>query len=531
MRFSAKLFTVFRPCIVLAACLISANVHAAGKATHVVVIVWDGMRPDFVTPETTPALWKLASQGVIFKRHHPVYISSTEVNGTALATGAYPQESGIVGNNEFRPAINASKPIMTAEIEAVRQGDAVTGDQYLAVPTMAERLHQLGLHTAVAGAKTVALLQDRAPRPGTSPDITLFEGNVLPENLSNRLTTLLGKFPAASPVKTNRDLWTTQALTGLLWEKGVPALSVLWLSEPDATQHATGPGSEASLAAIRSSDDNLARVLAALKQQHAAEQTDVIIVSDHGFSTIATNADIAALLKQQGFSAARELPATGDRPGDILVVSNGGTAFLYVVGHDSALIEKVVHWLQIQPFAGVVFTRKPVEGTFSLADARISSASAPDIALSMRWWPDKSSNGTPGLLALDARAYRPGQGSHASLSPFDMHNTCVAAGPDFRRGFADDLPTGNIDIAPTVLWILGAEPKSKLSGRVLCEALAAAPAPVPVCHPHHLEASWRTEDSTWRQYLDSSEVNGTLYLDQGNGELSKSGSAVPKSGN
>ena len=56
---------------------------------------------------------------------------------------------------------------------------------------------------------------------------------------------------------------------------------------------------------------------------------------------------------------------------------------------------------------------------------------------------------------------------HGSLSPFDMHNTCIAAGPDFRKGAQDDLPTGNIDIAPTILWILGVEPEHKLSGRVL----------------------------------------------------------------
>jgi hypothetical protein len=46
-------------------------------------------------------------------------------------------------------------------------------------------------------------------------------------------------------------------------------------------------------------------------------------------------------------------------------------------------------------------------------------------------------------------------GNHASLSPYDMHNTLVAAGPDLRRGVLDTLPSGNTDLAPTVLWILG----------------------------------------------------------------------------
>src|SRR5437762_4321142 len=33
---------------------------------HVVIVVWDGMRPDFVNKDNTTALWKLAQEGVIF---------------------------------------------------------------------------------------------------------------------------------------------------------------------------------------------------------------------------------------------------------------------------------------------------------------------------------------------------------------------------------------------------------------------------------------------------------------------------------
>src|SRR5258708_39778414 len=54
---------------------------------HVVIVVWDGMRPDFVSEQNTPTLWKLAQSGVIFQNHHSVYPSATIVNGTALVTG------------------------------------------------------------------------------------------------------------------------------------------------------------------------------------------------------------------------------------------------------------------------------------------------------------------------------------------------------------------------------------------------------------------------------------------------------------
>ncbi|MGA2864672.1 MAG: nucleotide pyrophosphatase/phosphodiesterase family protein [Verrucomicrobiota bacterium] len=512
MRLARKLFTTLIPLFA------AASLFAAGKATQVVLLVWDGLRPDFVTEENTPTLVKLARQGVTFKNHHPVYISATEVNGTALATGVYPGQSGIVGNKEYRPALDATKPIMTASLAAIRKADALTGNHYLAFPTVAEILHAQGLRTVIAGAKPVALLHDRFPRSDDRQGVDLFAGKVLPEALAAKLAGQLGPFPAKAKSSPERDAWTTEALTGPLWEKGVPPFSVLWLSEPDSSQHLHGPGSPAALAAIKSADQNLARVLAALAQKGLREQTDIIVVSDHGFSTVARNTDVAKALNEHGFHAGREFPEPGPRQGDILVVGNGGSAFLYVTGHEPALVKKVVHFLQAQPFCGVVLTRQPVAGAFSLEQARLNAATAPDIVLSLRWNRDRNQHGTPGQLCSDQSDYGPGQGMHGSLSPFDMHNTCVAAGPDFRHGVLDDLPTGNIDIAPTVLWLLGVQPSQKQSGRLLREALLQPPAPAPSPKSHHLEASYRAENFLWRQYLNYSTVNGALYLDEGNGQ-------------
>jgi arylsulfatase A-like enzyme len=510
-----KLFTA-----VLFTLASTVTLPAAGTATHVVVVVWDGMRPDFVTPATTPTLCNLAKRGVTFRNHHAAYPSMTEVNGTALATGAYPGESGIIANREFRPAFNASKRVGTEELAVVREGDEITGGHYLNSPTVAEILRSHGMRTAIAGAKGVALLHDRAARSEASEGVNLYAGSTLPESSANVITGLLGQFPAADLTGTNRDLWTRRALTGPLWEQDVPAFSLLWLSEPDHSQHETGPGSPTSLAAIKHADQNLAQVLAALDQKGLRDTTDVIVVSDHGFSTIDQNVDVAAVLTAQGFHAGREFPRGGARGGDVMVVGNGGTVLLYVAGHDQTLIAKVVHCLQTQTFCGVLFTREPVEGAFRLHDARIDSPAAPDIVLAMHWKADESTNGAPGLVYSDYSQYGPGCGMHGSLSPFDMHNACIAAGPDFRKGAQDDLPSGNIDIAPTVLWLLGVVPEHKPSGRVLREALTQpGNSPPPPCETRRLEASFRSIDSTWHQYLECSEINGVLYFDQGNGVL------------
>src|SRR5207302_4740566 len=84
---------------------------------HVVIVVWDGMRPDFVTERNTPALWKLAQEGVTFRNNHAVYPSATHVNGAALLTGVYPDHSGLAVNYDYRPDIDDKKFVSTEQPE------------------------------------------------------------------------------------------------------------------------------------------------------------------------------------------------------------------------------------------------------------------------------------------------------------------------------------------------------------------------------------------------------------------------------
>ena len=126
------------------------------------------------------------------------------------------------------------------------------------------------------------------------------------------------------------DIWTTRALTDVLWKDEVPKFSLLWLSEPDLTEHETAPGSPASLAAIKSSDDNLAKVLAALKAKNALTSTDIFVVSDHGFSTIDLVVDVAARVARGGFRRGARFSPINRNAGQVLVVTLGGSVEFYV---------------------------------------------------------------------------------------------------------------------------------------------------------------------------------------------------------
>ena len=493
---------------------------AAGSEKHVVLVVWDGMRPDFVNSANTPTLYALAHRGVFFAHNHSVYVSSTEVNGTALATGTYPQHSGVIGNREYRPDISPLSPIATESLEVMRKADQQ--GRYLAVPTVAETLQHQGYHTIVAGTKPVALLHDRAERPDDVESVVLFEGQSLPASRSPGIIKVLGPFSDEGDSKTNRDIWTARALTELLWKKEVPSFSLLWLAEPDNTQHTMGVGSAPALAAIHNSDDALSRVVAALKGKGVYDQTDIMVVSDHGFSTISTNVNVLAHLRHAGFKAVRQFDGPPAK-GDVLVVGLGGSVLLYVIGHEEKTIDRLVSFLQTEDSVGTIFTARARAGTFALDEVRIHSAQAPDVVFSMRWTTGTNANGFPGFIASETQGSNlsvTGQkATHASLSPFDLHNTLIAAGPDFRQGMIDEIPSGNVDVAPTILKILGVKPTQPMDGRVLSEALNTSNARSPKIEQRELRAHASLPVGEWTQSLDISEVEGVRYLVKGTGEF------------
>jgi arylsulfatase A-like enzyme len=490
----------------------------ARHGEHVVLVVWDGMRPDFVTGQYAPSLYKLSQEGVFFKNNHSIPITSTEVNGTALATGVYPNRSHIIANKEYRPETDPLAPIATESEQAIHKGDE--NGKYIAVTTLEEVLQNAGYPTAIAGTKAVALLPDRSlnrTSEAAKKSVVLYAGKSNPASAIDEATQALGApFPKEVTFpNTDEDAWTTRALTEFLWKEGVPKFSLLWMSDPDFSQHSTAPGAPIALAAIKSVDENLAKVLAALDEKGARETTDIIVVSDHGFSTIEKNNDVVGALTKAGFFAASKFKEP-PKPGDILVVGVGGSVLFYVTGHEAAVTQKLVDFLQNSDFAGVIFTRDRMNGTFTLDQVRLNSPESPDVMVAMQWNDLTNKYGVPGGMSGD-NSRKAGQGMHATLSRFDIHNTLVAAGPDFKQGATDDLPTANVDVVPTILWILGVQPTDKLDGRVLWESLASAPQEKLQATQNVLTQERNEQGIRWKQYLKFTQLGLHIYLDEGNG--------------
>jgi len=495
--------------------LVAASAHAELSPSHVVLVVWDGMRPDFVTETNTPTLWKLAHQGVWFRNHHSIYPTATDVNGAALATGCYPNRNGLLANSVYRSDIDVRRPIDSGDPETIKHGDEVSAGRYLEAPTFVEQLRAAGKRVALAGTKSVAILFDRRNEwtvvPAENRPVTIFAGAPISALLRAELREAVGPFRAErSATSVERNMFTTMALTEELWRDGVPDFSLLWLSEPDLAEHDHAPGSPEALQGLRRSDENLGRVLSALEKKHVAATTDVLVASDHGFSTIRRSFDVIGLLKAAGFRAEKEFPK-GLQRGDVMVAGNGGTCLFYVGDHDAEVTTKLVDWLQSSAFAGVIFTRVKAMGTFDLATIKLDHRFAPDVVVAFRWDEYKNRFGTPGVIDADWNRAA-GQGTHATLSRFDVQNLFIAAGPHFAGGTEDELPTANIDIAPTTLQILGLTPTHPMDGRIVAEAMPGEKSVKAEPEMKRFEAV----SPKWLQTLETSSFGGTTYFNAGN---------------
>jgi arylsulfatase A-like enzyme len=88
----------------------------------------------------------------------------------------------------------------------------------------------------------------------------------------------------------------------------------------------------------------------------------------------------------------------------------------------------------------------------------------------------------------------------------------MAAGPDFRERASSDVPTSNVDLAPTLLRLLGLAAPASMSGRVIQEGLRGGPA-ISTVRVERLQQTVKTSDNTYELTAHLSIVDGRRYLD------------------
>src|SRR5258708_4232708 len=141
-------------------------------ARNVIIFVADGLRPGAVNATDAPTLLRVRETGVFFANSHAVYPSLTMPNGSALATGHWPGDTGVFGNwlAPGFPSFDKGSFIGVAPRSMVPfiEDDQVLGDlnahfrsdSFLGHPTLLSAARRNGMNTATIGKLGPALLQN-----------------------------------------------------------------------------------------------------------------------------------------------------------------------------------------------------------------------------------------------------------------------------------------------------------------------------------------------------------------------------------
>lgn len=435
-------------------------------ANRQLLVVLDGLRPDYVRPDIMPNLYALGQRGVVFQNHHSVYPTVTRVNASSFSTGSYPGTHGLMGNSVFFPEVDPRRFLDTSDRENLLKIDASEKGRLLTTATIGEILQKAGRRVLAVGSGSTGsatLLNYRI-----AGGAILHTDFAVPESLYTELNAKLGPNP---PESTPNDARNRRAVDGFL-QIGLPrvdpTVTMMWISDPDTTAHEHGIGHPTTIEALKREDVEIKRLQDGLAAAGLLDQYNIWVTSDHGFSTGKPGANIAEFLKP--FAV-----VPGD--GSPRIVSGGGA--IYVRDHDRATIEAVVRGLQNMPGVGAIFTPARtagsldgrLEGTISFDAIRWAHARSADVLYSPDWSDEKNSFGFPGITAAG------GVAGHGSTSAFDVHNVLMAAGPDIKERATIASPSGNVDFAPTFLKLSGVDVPESMDGRVLEEALRGGPDP------------------------------------------------------
>lgn len=481
------------------------NATSADEKKHRTLIVFfDGLRPDYITEEYMPNLFALKKQGSYGTRHHSVFPTVTRVNSPSYATGSYPKSHGLMGNTIFFPQVEKAKGLNTGDAGELMKVAEATGDSLLTSPSLGEVLSAHGEKLMVfsSGSTGQAYLQNHKINGGAvvNPDL------IIPASLEQELVSAIGEIPEKGKPNADRHRWVTDALIRLGLAADGPLVNAIWFSDPDGTAHAEGIGAPLAMESIKSVDHELGRIIEYLKSNDLLKSFNILVSTDHGFSTHVGKESLLDFLLEEGLKA--------DKASDDIIVVGGA---IYVKDRNEEVIKAVVSALQAKEWVGAIFTKADesdkskgfAEGTLSFTAIHWDHPDrAADILVDVNWNDNENEYGYKGTT------FSRGVAGHGSSSPWDIHIPLVVAGPSFRSNYQSDLPTSNVDLIPTLLHTYGFDVPAEMDGRVMQELFVNAnDLSEAKIEKETVEATVSHEWGTYRLMLERTRLDSHLYVD------------------
>src|SRR6201996_6292101 len=540
---------------------LSSGIASAQSTPHnVILFVPDGLRGGIVSSQSAPTMADIRDKGVNFKNSHSLFPTFTTANASAMSTGHYLGDTGDFSNTIYTASPLASAAgTVTPFLESdpvLHDVDEHFGGDYLNEETVLKMARGKGYSTAAIGKLGPTLIFDHTDKIGTDGlhsiviDDSTGSKNGVP--LSEEMKAALAKANLALETPSRGDNGkagdsktagttvpntaqqayftdvATKVVLPMFKARNKPFVMVVWSRDPDGSQHNNGDSLNAvtpgingptSMAAIKNADDNLAQIRKALDDLGLAATTNIIVTSDHGFSTISkesktspsgknTYPDTPKDFLPMGFlgielAKALDLPLfdpndknaavadnaypkagnglLGKDPAkpDLVVATNGGSDLIYLPNKGKKLTERTVKALLEQDYVSGIFVDDKLgrfPGTLEMSQLGLKGKAVtpnPSIVVNFRSYTSGCNEPTNCSVEIADTVLRQGQGMHGSFGRGDTMNFIAAIGPDFKAGYVDPLPVSNADIGMTAAQLLGlhAAANGGPPGRVMSEAL------------------------------------------------------------
>ncbi|QDL91880.1 alkaline phosphatase family protein [Paroceanicella profunda] len=439
-------------------------------ARRAVIVVFDGLRPDMVTPELMPELAGFAAGAAWFREARSVFPSYTRVATTSIATGSWPRRHGIVGNQFHQPGLIAGGPLDTSNYAHLEAAAVAWPGGAVGVEDLGTSLARAGKRLSIVhcgSAGSAFLLNSRVLENGHWTFSIHGEAHTRTPGAVRASVARHGPLPGPELPKIGAVERAAQVVCDTVLAEQAPDVAIVWFPEPDTSFHYCRIGSEDSRRALAACDTAFARIRAAL-----GPDTLLIAMSDHGQITVDREVDLGAALRAAGFRAS-------DRPGegDVFGYTRGAAGELRLLSDrpDPAAVSDLAAWAMEQDWLGLLFSRDGLPGTLPLAAVMGDHPRAPDLVYACRSDRTPDPDGLPGRGAFTGGVPLMG-GMHGGLNRHELTTLLALSGPGITPG-ERECPAGIVDVMPTVLAALGV-PQQGAEGRVLEEAWGAAPAAV-----------------------------------------------------
>lgn len=414
-----------------------------------VVVVLDGLRRDLISEARTPNLVKHSARARSGIQHRSVFPSATRVVSASFATGCLPARHELQGNSMALVEDGRLVPHDAGHPDFLQRKRRITG-RSLAVPTLAERVKTDG------GA---IIFSNVSPGAAYAHDP---DGHGFVYHRAGSFGPGRKRIDGAAALNVSLDAAGDRAMAQrfideVLFERR-PALALMWLCDPDSTQHARPLGSPDHLTALRAADEIAGLVMAAAgRLRDAGDDVLLIICSDHGHQTVSRVVDVEGELISAGLK-----DAAGSA--EVMAQSNGTATLVYVDDRHSQRIADIGGFLASRDWA------ERVVPAAELGDIGQSAANSLAFAVSLTSDDEPNAYGVRGrsieALPAPGKAHHLGCGQHGGLARYEQSPFLMIEGGGFAAGGTFDIPTSVIDLAPTILTHLRL-PAEGMDGRSL----------------------------------------------------------------